>query len=78
MRAIMRIASGGDCASDCSRIHLFVDTLYSTQPTLAALAYYAQVPLGQCGGNPASCYCTLLGGSDQFGGTSGAGHGTMS
>lgn len=56
-------------AHDGSRIHLLLDTLYTQQPTLAALAYYAQVPVGQCGGNPASCYCTLLGGSDQFGGT---------
>jgi putative hemolysin len=62
-------------AQDGSRIHLLLDTLYTQQPTLAALAYYAQVPIGQCGGNPASCYCTLLGGSDQFGGTTGAGGG---
>lgn len=60
-------------AKDGSHIHLFLDTLYTTQPTLAALAYYAQVPAGQCNGNPASCYCSLLGGSDQFGGTTGAG-----
>ena len=60
---------------DGSRIHLLTTTLYSQKPTLAALAYYALVPLGSCGGNPASCYCTLLGGSDQFGGTSGAGGG---
>ena len=60
---------------DGSRIHLLTTTLYSQKPTLAALAYYAQVPLGSCNGNPASCYCTLLGGSDQFGGTSGAGGG---
>ena len=38
------------------------------QPSLAALAYYAEVPMGTCNGNPASCYCTLLGGSDLFGG----------
>ena len=62
-------------AHDGSRIHLLTTTLYAQKPTLAALAYYAKVPLGQCGGNPASCYCTLLGGSDQFGGTTGAGGG---
>jgi hypothetical protein len=62
-------------ASDGSRIHLLTTTLYALKPTLAALAYYAKVPLGQCNGNPASCYCTLLGGSDQFGGTTGAGGG---
>lgn len=61
---------------DGSRIHLLTTTLYSQKPTLAALAYYAKVPLGGgCQGNPASCYCTLLGGSDQFGGTTGAGGG---
>jgi putative hemolysin len=58
---------------DHSHIHLFLTTLYTTQPSLAALAYYAEVPPGQCEGNPASCYCTLLGGSDQFGGTNAAG-----
>ena len=62
-------------ARDGSRIHLLTATLYAQKPTLAALAYYAQVQLGQCNGNPASCYCTLLGGSDQFGGTTGAGGG---
>ena len=61
-------------AKDGSRIHLLLTTLYSTQPTLAALAYYAQVPLGNsCTGNPASCYCTLLGGTDLFGGINAAG-----
>ncbi|HYK54791.1 MAG TPA: hypothetical protein VEV38_14820 [Candidatus Eremiobacteraceae bacterium] len=62
-------------AKDGSRIHLLTTTLYAQKPTLAALAYYAQVPIGSCNGNPASCYCTLLGGSDQFGGTTGAGGG---
>ena len=61
--------------SDKSRIHILLDTLYTKQPTLAALAYYAEVQPGSCQGNPASCYCTLLGGSDQFGGTTGAGGG---
>lgn len=61
-------------AKDGSRIHLLLTTLYSTQPTLAALAYYAQVPLGStCTGNPASCYCSLLGGTDLFGGINLAG-----
>jgi putative hemolysin len=62
---------------DGSRIHLLLTTLMSAQPTLAALAYYAKVPLASAGcsggGNPASCYCTFLGGSDQFGGTNAAG-----
>ena len=54
---------------DGSRIHIELSTLYSDQPTLAALAYYAEVPYsGSCNGNPASCYCSQLGGSDLFGG----------
>lgn len=63
-------------SSDGSRIHLSLLTLYSPNPTLAALAYYAAEPWnGQGNGNPASFYCTQLGGSDQFGGTTGAGGG---
>ncbi|HUI40403.1 MAG TPA: hypothetical protein VL523_00390 [Terriglobia bacterium] len=62
-------------ASDQSEIFVLASTLYTSQPSLAALAYYAQVQPGSCQGNPASCYCTLLGGSDQFGGTTGAGGG---
>ncbi|MGA2966014.1 MAG: hypothetical protein ABSD64_07365 [Terriglobales bacterium] len=54
---------------DGSRIHVLLSTLYSDQPTLAALAYYAKVPYGgSCSGNPASCYCSQLGGTDLFGG----------
>ena len=64
---------------DGSRIHILLTTLYTKKPTLAALAYYAKIPLASAnctgGGNPASCYCTFLGGSDQFGGTTGAGGG---
>ena len=62
--------------TDGSRIHVLVQTLYSTTPTLAALAYYAKVAPGQGGGgNPASYYCTQLGGSDSFGGVNAAGGG---
>jgi len=54
---------------DQSRIHVLLSTLYSQKPTLAALAYYAEVPYnGSCNGNPASCYCSQIGGSDLFGG----------
>ncbi len=56
-------------------INLLLDTLYTTQPTLAALAYYAKVKPGTCQGNPASCYCSLLGGTDLFGGINAAGGG---
>jgi putative hemolysin len=63
-------------ADDGSRIHILVADLYTVNPSLAALAYYAELPYnGQCNGNPASCYCTQLGGSDQFGGTTAAGGG---
>jgi putative hemolysin len=52
-----------------SRIHVLLTTLYSKTPTLAALAYYAEVPYNTtCNGNPASCYCSQLGGTDLFGG----------
>jgi hypothetical protein len=60
---------------DGSRIHILLETLYTTKPSLAALAYILKPASGSCNGNPASCYCSLLGGSDQFGGTSGAGGG---
>jgi hypothetical protein len=60
---------------DGSRIHILLSTLYTTKPTLAALAYILKPPIGSCHGNPASCYCSFLGGSDQFGGTSGNGGG---
>jgi putative hemolysin len=62
-------------STDGSTIHIFLDTLYTTKPTLAALAYYAAPATGTCEGNPASCYCTLLGGSDLFGGVNAAGGG---
>jgi hypothetical protein len=62
--------------SDGSRIHVLLSTLVATKPSLAALAYYAKAPLGQHGGgNPASYYCTQLGGTDLFGGINFAGGG---
>lgn len=52
-------------AEDGSRIHLSLETLFTTKPTLAALAYYSQVAWnGQGNGNPASFYCTQLGGAE--------------
>jgi putative hemolysin len=52
-------------AADTSTINLSVATLQATKPTLAALAYYAQVPWNGVGnGNPASFYCTQLGGAE--------------
>jgi len=62
--------------SEDSHIHLSLETLFTPQPTLAALAYYAEIPWnGQGEGNPASFYCTQLGGSDLFGGVNAAGGG---
>jgi putative hemolysin len=59
-----------------STIHILVETLYTTKPSLAAAAYYAKVPPNEGGGgNPASYYCSQLGGSDQFGGVNAAGGG---
>jgi len=66
---------------DGSRIFVLLSTLYTDKPTLAALAYYAEVPYGgSCSGNPASCYCSQLGGTDLFGGinTNGGGWVKMS
>jgi putative hemolysin len=54
---------------DGAQINVLVSTLYTKKPTLAALAYYSQTPMGSCNGNPAACYCTQLGGTDNFGGT---------
>ena len=62
-------------ARDGSKIDVLGATLYATKPTLAALAYYAKVKPGTCQGNPASCYCSLLGGTDLFGGINAAGGG---
>jgi len=61
---------------DGSRIHVWLNTMYTQSPSLAALAYYAKEPLGTgCNGNPASCYCSQLGGSDLFGGINANGGG---
>jgi hypothetical protein len=60
---------------DGSQINVLLSTLGTKQPSLAALAYYAEVPTGSCQGNPGSCYCSLLGGTDLFGGINAAGGG---
>jgi hypothetical protein len=63
-------------AADHSSIFVLMDTLTTTKPTLAALAYYAKVKFhGKCEGGPGSCYCTQLGGTDAFGGINIAGGG---
>jgi len=52
-----------------SRIYVELGTLYADEPTLAAVAYRAKVPLPPAtgGGNPATAYCAHLGGSSSFG-----------
>ena len=61
---------------DGSQISVLLDTLWTKLPTLAALAYYAEVAYnGNCTGCPGSCYCSQLGGTDLFGGMNGAGGG---
>jgi hypothetical protein len=64
-------------AKDGSSIYLLLHTLVTRQPTLAALAYYAEVPYNSagCNGSPGSCYCSQLGGTDLFGGINAAGGG---
>jgi putative hemolysin len=59
-------AQGGSTSS----ISVDLRTLVSTKPTLAALAYLEKPNAGRIPGNvnPASIYCSRLGGSDQFGG----------
>jgi putative hemolysin len=64
-------------AKDESHITVLLGTLYSTRPTLAALAYLTSPKPGKIPGgvNPASFYCSQLGGSDSFGGVNAAGGG---
>lgn len=58
-------------ADDEARSRIYVDllTLWSEQPSLAAAAYTAQVPMDEefSGGNPATIHCAALAGSAQFG-----------
>ena len=61
---------------DGSHISLLLSTMFTKKPTLAALAYYAEVEYnGDCNGSPGSCYCTQIGGTDLFGGINAAGGG---
>lgn len=60
-----------------SSIYILVTSLYTPMPTLAVMAYKAKVKFNESscpgGANPGSCYCTQLGGTDQFGGANLAG-----
>ena len=60
-------------ASDGSRIPVELTTLYTTKPTLAALAYYNPPAYNGGNGAPGSIYCSQLGGTDLFGGINAAG-----
>ena len=51
-------------ANDQSHISIDVNSLFADRPTLAALAYLTQPPVG--GLSPRD-YCSKLGGSDRFG-----------
>lgn len=66
-------------SADGSRIFVSLATLYATEPTLAALAYLTQPPVGDIPGgpNPASIHCANLGGTETFG-RPGAGGGWVS
>ncbi len=50
-----------------TRIYVDPVSLYSEQPTLAALAYLAKAPMGEAAGNPAAAHCTDLGGAIAYG-----------
>ncbi len=54
---------------DSTRIFADLATVYSTNPTVAALAYLAKKPLPSqsTDANPASIGCLALGGTDEFG-----------
>lgn len=66
-------------ADDEARSRIYVDfaTLTSARPTLAGLAYLSRppVPTSSGGANPATGYCTKLGGSSTFGEISASGGG---
>lgn len=66
-------------ADDEARSRIYVDlaTVTSARPTLAGLAYLARTPMpaSSGGANPATGYCTKLGGSSTFGQISASGGG---
>jgi len=57
-------------AKDQSQIDVQLNTLVAEKPSLAVLAYYAKkhIDLHKCKGGPGSCYCSDMGGTDEFGG----------
>ena len=63
--------------TDGSRIYVSAATLASKKPTIAALAYYNKPAMtsNDPNANPASVYCSQLGGTDSFGGINAQGGG---
>lgn len=74
---LCRFESGPSDADDTTRIYVDLQTLASTEPTLAGVAYLSKVPPtlpDQPSANPATVNCDALGGSADFGpGVSGGG-----
>jgi putative hemolysin len=63
---VCRFQTLGD--ADDSRIYVDLVTLYSENPTLAALAYLAKTPIpDDAQGNPATALCTAIGGAINYG-----------
>lgn len=64
--AVCRFAADDEAHS---KIHVDLVTLSSPQPTLAALAYLAKLPIPTAtgGANPAAVFCSDLGGTSTFG-----------
>jgi putative hemolysin len=64
-------------ADGSTQISVLLTTLTARKPSLAALAYYAKPKehLKKCEGGPGSCYCSDVGGTDNFGGVNAAGGG---
>lgn len=75
-RQFCEFTGGAGAEPATSWIIVDLNTLYSQQPTLAALAYLTKPALPQStgGANPASIYCASLGGAE-IGARSGAGGG---
>ena len=63
--------------ADKSRVYVQLGTLFTKRPTLATLAYLEkpEAASGTPNANPASVYCSHIGGTDAFGGINAAGGG---
>ncbi len=68
-----------NAADNSSHIWVLLSTLTASKPTLVALAYYSETPFNSagCNGGPGSCYCSQIGGTDEFGGINAAGGGWL-